>query len=408
MTTAPTSATAPSAPTASSAPSTSSAHDTQLAPRTQCTQRPRALVVGSTFGLQYARGLAHPDSPVELAGIIARGSDRSRALADTFGVPFYQLPDLTEPATSLSAAGLPEVELACVVVRSAVSGGPGDDIARFFLQSGTSVLQEHPVHPTSIVQHLHTARAATPSDAVAATGLAHPVYAVNAFYPTLPTVQNLVRCVSTLRQQSRIVAVEVCGSIHIFYALLAILAEMLPGLPRLILQREPLAQQGVNKQVVNLTLDWEGTPVDIRLYNRMAPVDPDNHSQPLFGCVVECEDGELVFDHVHGPVRWMPRSHYVDGAFTHSADTPSRMLVGEDEFTDAVGHPFCEFTGRQLMEEVWPRGVMNRVGALAAATCQQEAFGQRDLALAKLWQEVAAEIPHPVAIESVPPRQIVW
>lgn len=370
--------------------------------------RPRALVVGSTFGLHYSRGLAHPDSPVELAGIVARGSDRSRALADRFDVPFYPLPDLTEPVTSLSAAGLPEVELACVVVRSAVSGGPGDDITRFFLQSGTSVLQEHPVHPRSIVQQLHTARAATPSQVVAATGVAHPVYAVNPFYPTLPTVQNLVRCVSTLRQQSRIMAVEVRGSIHIFYAILAILADMLPGLPRLILQRENIAQQGVNKQVYNLTLDWDGTPVDIRLYNRVAPLDPDNHSQPLFGCVVECEDGELVFDHMHGPVRWMPRSHYANGTFTHSADVPASMLVGDDEFTDAGAGPFREFTGRELLEELWPRGVMNRVGAVAAATCQQEAFGQRDLALTKLWQEVAAEIPRPVTIDSVPPWQIVW
>ena len=82
--------------------------------------------------------------------------------------------------------------------------------------------------------------------------------------------------------------------------------------------------------------------------------------------------------------------------------------MGDDEFTDAGAGPFREFTGRELLEELWPRGVMNRVGAVAAATCQQEAFGQRDLALTKLWQEVAAEIPRPVTIDSVPPRQIVW
>ena len=52
-------------------------------------RRPRAVVVGATFGAVYAEALAAPHSPVELVGLVSTGSVASAELADRLGVPLY-------------------------------------------------------------------------------------------------------------------------------------------------------------------------------------------------------------------------------------------------------------------------------------------------------------------------------
>lgn len=74
-------------------------------------RRPRAIVVGATFGAVYAEALAAADSPVELVGLASTGSAASAALADHLGVALY--PDLDD---------LPRMDVAFVVVRSGVVG----------------------------------------------------------------------------------------------------------------------------------------------------------------------------------------------------------------------------------------------------------------------------------------------
>jgi len=97
---------------------------------------------------------------------------------------------------SLAQAQLPEVDVACVVVRSAISGGPGDDIVNAFLRRGTTVVQEHPPTPTSVIDHLFTARNAASTHT--------PLYALNSFYVNLPTVQNFLHCVDQVRNSPQV------------------------------------------------------------------------------------------------------------------------------------------------------------------------------------------------------------
>ena len=94
----------------------------------------KAVVVGSTFGSVYAEGIKIADD-VELAGIVGRGSKRSAALAASYGVPLYQ------GANAVPA----NIDLACVVVRSAMVGGDGVEISRSFLEKGIHVIQEQPM-----------------------------------------------------------------------------------------------------------------------------------------------------------------------------------------------------------------------------------------------------------------------
>ena len=103
--------------------------------------KPRA-VVGGGFGRNCARALAHPGSPVELAAIVGRGGPRSTALAQELGVPVWSSAELENQP----------LDLAVVAVRSAIIGGMGESISASLLSRGVAVIQELPIHSTSVIE----------------------------------------------------------------------------------------------------------------------------------------------------------------------------------------------------------------------------------------------------------------
>lgn len=81
----------------------------------------RVIVCGSTFGQYYIRALQTVPDEFEVVGLLANGSNRSKLCADFYHVPLYtQIEDI------------PEVDIACVVIRSRAVGGSGTDIAEYF------------------------------------------------------------------------------------------------------------------------------------------------------------------------------------------------------------------------------------------------------------------------------------
>ena len=100
----------------------------------------RVLIVGAKFGEMYLNAFMQPPEGLELVGLLAQGSARSRELAHAFGIPLYTSP---EQITKMP-------DIACIVVRSTVAGGTGTQLARHFLTRGVHVIQEHPLHPDDI------------------------------------------------------------------------------------------------------------------------------------------------------------------------------------------------------------------------------------------------------------------
>lgn len=96
----------------------------------------RALVIGSGWGANAARALA-ADDRVMVAGVIARGSERSQALAIELGVPI-----LASVEEALAAA---PPDLAFV----AVGEQRNERFARMLLAAGCHVLCAHPVASTA-------------------------------------------------------------------------------------------------------------------------------------------------------------------------------------------------------------------------------------------------------------------
>ena len=101
----------------------------------------RVLIVGAKFGEMYLNAFMQPPEGLELVGLLAQGSARSRELAHAFGIPLYTSPE--------QITRMPDI--ACIVVRSTVAGGTGTQLARHFLTRGVHVIQEHPLHPDDML-----------------------------------------------------------------------------------------------------------------------------------------------------------------------------------------------------------------------------------------------------------------
>ncbi|MEN1355047.1 Gfo/Idh/MocA family oxidoreductase, partial [Pseudomonas aeruginosa] len=72
----------------------------------------RVLIVGAKFGEMYLNAFMQPPEGLELVGLLALGSARSRELAHAFGIPLYTSPE--------QITRMPDI--ACIVVRSTVAG----------------------------------------------------------------------------------------------------------------------------------------------------------------------------------------------------------------------------------------------------------------------------------------------
>ena len=102
----------------------------------------RILVCGTNYGQSYIHAIRAAPGRLRLAGVLALGSPRSRALARECGVPFYQSVD--------SVTG--DVDVAC-----AAMGGSGAAVVFHLLERGIHVLCEHPQKPDFIDMALRLA-----------------------------------------------------------------------------------------------------------------------------------------------------------------------------------------------------------------------------------------------------------
>lgn len=310
--------------------------------------RPRAIVVGATFGAVYAESLAAADSPVELVGVVSTGSAASAALADRLGVALY--PDLGD---------LPHVDVAFVVVRSGVVGGDGAQIAERLLTRGIHVMQEQPVHADEILSLLRTAKA-------------HSVrYAVNDFYSRVAPVRQFISAARALDKIERIRYVHARSSIHVVYPLFAILSQLVgPLAPARIRVPE---ERGPGPFTAGRLVLGDVT-VDLLIQNEICPSDPDNHARLLHAIAVGSDAGELVLDHTHGTTRWHPCPR-------------AEAAVGDWPIAELVGIEF-EPTTSIVRNELWPRAV-RRAAADFVESIDNSAtmITQRFIRATRLWSE---------------------
>lgn len=310
--------------------------------------RPRAIVVGATFGAVYAEALAAADSPVELVGLVSTGSAASAALADRLGIALY--PNLDD---------LPHVDVAFVVVRSGVVGGDGAQLSERLLTRGIHVMQEQPVHADEILSLLRIAKANSVR------------YAVNDFYSRVAPVRQFIGTAQALARVTPVRYVHARSSIHVAYPLFAILSQVVGPLTPARIQVS--GERGPGPFIAGRLVLGDVT-IDLLVQNELCPTDPDNHARLLHAITVGSDAGELVLSHTHGPTRWHPRPR----AEAAVEDWPISELVGiEFEPTTSI-----------VRNQLWP-GAVRLAGADFIESIANSAtmITQRFIRATRLWSE---------------------
>jgi len=337
-------------------------------------KRPRAVVCGTGFGRVYLAGLGAPDSPVELAGIVARGSKRSRACANRWNVPLYLRPE-----------DLPDdIDIACVVVSSAINGGPGAQLAMDLMSRGIHVLQEHPLHAEELAKCLRTA---------SANGV-H--YRVNTHHVHVEPVRRFVTAAQALLHRQPALFIDAVGSFQVLYTLLDIIGAALGRLRPWgfapLAEMPPKVRSMTPLDLPYRSLDGvlAGVPTTLRVQNQLDPREPDNHAHLWHRITIGTEGGNLTLVSSSGPVFWSVRPHL------------PRTAAGEtgfDQLTDphlsfgstvAIGPPSAP-SWAQVLSGLWPAAVGAAVGLLVddvAKGADPLTSGQYHLGLCQLTRDI--------------------
>ncbi|MFD5055488.1 Gfo/Idh/MocA family oxidoreductase [Streptomyces tendae] len=344
----------------------------------------RVLVCGTNFGRFYAEA-AHRRPGYAPAGILSRGSAASRAYAERLGVPHYTDTD------DLPA----DIDAACVAVSSAISGGGGTELARALMDRGIHVLQEHPVHLTELTDNLTHARR---------RGVQ---YRLNTHYPHVSPVRGFIDAARRLVAQQRPLFVDAATPIHLMHPLVDILGRAMGTLrPWRFADPAPLPAAVGPQPFRSLHGMLAGVPLTLRVHHQLDPSDRDNHALHWHRISLGTEGGVLTLADTHGPVLWSPRLHVgrdTDRRFVLDGPGTGRLGLGTTAVVGTTG------TFRTVFTDLWPEAVGSALDGLREAVEQGgDALrtGQYDLAVCRIWTDLAARLGPPEIVRPATPRPL--
>jgi pyochelin biosynthesis protein PchG len=342
--------------------------------------RPRVVVCGTGFGRIYLSALRRPGLPFELAGIVARGSRRSRDCAREYGVALYSdVDDL--PST---------VDIACVVVGAGINGGPGAQLAQRLMERGIHVLQEHPLHHGELAACLRRARERRVQ------------YQLNTQYVHMTVIRRFIGAARRLLLRQPALFVDALTSFQVLYTLFDILGQALGGVRPWSFDGTPTGS-GVLR---TLTGTFAGVPVTLRVQNQLDPAERDNGGHIAHRVTLATEGGNLLLANTHGPVLWNPRLHMPaddQDAVTMAASPAAHLDLPATSF---VGPPAAS-SQREVIRDEWPLACARALLHLRRAILAGEdplPLGQRHLALCQVTAAATERLGPPALHHPPEPR----
>ncbi|MDA4890622.1 Gfo/Idh/MocA family oxidoreductase [Streptomyces sp. MS2A] len=344
----------------------------------------RVLVCGTNFGRFYAEAVRRRPG-YTLAGILSRGSAASRAYAESLGVPFHS-----------DVGDLPDgIDAACVAVSSSISGGQGTELARTLMDRGIHVLQEHPVHLTELTGNLTHARR---------RGVQ---YRLNTHYPHVAPVRAFVDAARRLLARQRPLFLDAATPVHLMHPLVDILGRAMGTLrPWRFADPAPLPPGTGPQPFRSLQGVFAGAPLTLRVHHQLDPSDRDNHALHWHRISLGTEGGVLTLADTHGPVLWSPRLHIgrdadrrfvLDGTGTGSLGLGTTAVIGNTG------------TFRTVFSDLWPEAIGTALDGLREAVAQgADALrdGQYELAVCRIWTDLAARLGPPEIVRPATPRPL--
>jgi thiazolinyl imide reductase len=341
--------------------------------------RLRVVVCGAVFGQVYLEAFRLRQYPLELTGILARGSARAEACAKHYGVPLFT-----------SVEEIPnDVDAACVVVRSRILGGMGTDIAHALMRRGIHVLQEHPMHPDEMAESLRLARAQ------------RVIYRMNSFYVNVGPLRRFIGAARELcRNQKPIYADAACGC-QLSFSLLDILGASLGSLRPWKIEALPHES---GEAFVMLKALFAGVPVTLRIQNQLDPADPDGYSYFMHKVTIGFSQGSLSLVDTHGPVVWIPRPQFPHEVRSEDASPHFASEAGDDPRVKVIGSAEAP-SFDEIFRSYWPTGVARALLELRSAILKKDnplLAGQYQLTVCELWRDTLSQTGPPELVHGEP------
>jgi pyochelin biosynthetic protein PchG len=340
--------------------------------------RPRVVVCGTGFGRTYLAALRRPGVPLELAGILARGSKRSLACAEYYQVPLYT--DVSE---------LPgDIDVGCVVVDGALNGGHGGELAVALMARGIHVLQEHPLHHSELAACLRQARR---------SGV---VYHLNTHYPHVPAISTFIGAARRLLERQPALIIDALTTFTVLYPLVDVIGQVIGGIRPWSLSVGPPGAGGFGSADGTIA----GVPVALRIQNELHSADRDNGAHVLHRITLGTQGGNLLLVNTQGPVLWSPRLHmpadYKDAVTPQQSAAEHLDLPGTSCLT-APAAPSC----RAMLSDDWPDAAGQALAGLRLAIIEGEdplPRGQYHLGLCQIVSHITGLLgrPSPPALAS--------
>lgn len=247
----------------------------------------QVLLCGSNYGSAYVRVLWHRPHGMRLAGILSRGSQRSRSLARELGTSHF-----TSPA-----------ELPAGAIDAAIVAVPGDAGARLtmaFLERGVHVLAEHPFDPVALGEALAIAREKKLA------------LHVNSHFADVECIAQFIRHASRGANSPPIFA-NLAVNTRTAYSAVDILGRILFRDAPLPVQFAPASPSAADPSSRAFFATVHGSigdvPIAIQCQRYASPVDDGSATFVNHQVVVGFLDGNLMLGDTFGPSIWMPRVH---------------------------------------------------------------------------------------------------
>lgn len=265
----------------------------------------QVIVCGTTFGAMHAKAV-RDDPSLELAGILAGGSERSTRIANGFGASLYT------SAASVPAPKEGVANIASVALRSSILGGRGNEIACALMERGYDALIEPPVHANDIAELARCAQKCGRK------------LAIGNLYRNLPASKAFVRAMRSLEGRGDIAHLRMSASMHVTYYLCGLLADIEPGSA---IRIEEAHDEG---PFVHIRGTLGRIPCSIDVWNQVDATQPDAFAHLFMRVEAYTQAGTLALSDVCGPLVWLPRMEIIErddmGLPRTSAAAPAQAL----------------------------------------------------------------------------------
>lgn len=330
------------------------------------------IVYGSRFGQFYIEALKRIEA-IKIIGMVAKGSERSRECAAYYDIPLYTSIDEVQE----------EINLACIAVKTGVFGGRGAVIAKQLLNKGINVLLEQPIHYKELGECYKIARSKD------------VYFGVGNLYLNLPAVQNFIQNVKRLKNQEKLLYVNVDLATQVSYPVISILGEVLSAL-------RPWKEIGnIDGQIPFKTeiIKIGDIPITFRAHNEIDKHDIDGFLHLLFQISVGFPSGRISLCDPHGPVIWNPRIHFPDDNII-----PGNLINNPPQSMEEVNcltlYSGMEKTQIQIFTDEWPCAISRDIEkALNNSTAEQKTIMQKTLNNCQAWQLMMNGLGYPEIVD---------